>query len=786
MPSRIKIYALLALPGLIALAPVLFFGQVFADGDAVQQLYPSFQFLQDAMRTGDTVVWNPHVLTGFVTAASLMGGLLSWFHQLVLQVLSIAAAYGFLTFFYFTLTAIFTFELVVALGLSPTAAVFAGLVAPWVSAYFAWAGNMTMTPSFFLLPALLYFGLKFSRRPWGSNLVMVLAGGILIGTALHAAHIQTATQAIATAMVWALFLDIRNRKLRALPMLLLTLVVAAVVAWPQYRLFLFAKDLSARVLQGISMSEAQGGALVFGDPLSFLFPDISLPKGISQPGILYVGAVPLFLLALAFGRKKSAEFKFFAGVLAFTTLASIKYSPVLYLVHRLPLFSSFRGLSRLMYVALFALVMLAAYGLEQLHARNVFTRWRQIFFRWVWRGALAMLAGFVLWSLAWNPVRGFIREQALQYFTAHYPASELTLPRAHYEQVIDQLIGNIGRGTTLPNLPVTVAVVSLVVAAALFQYRDKFSSRQLAVGLVAISAMNLATVNAARINTVPFADLQSPPQSVSYLRAHAASDFRVFTVFAGFTAFDRLDTPYGYHPRENVELLKNILSPNLGMLYGIDSLDSYDNLMDERSSRVLGYLGSDRSLDQEGKLTEQPVSFEEKLKIFLQRLPLLSQYNVRYVVSAYPLEHPQLKEVLRWEVTVHRIPLYLYENVAARPRYALVGDPVMKNVLPGRESWAANLEAAQQGKTVIECDACAPGELGSGTVTLQKKSNAAYEFLVTAASSQYFVFGQNFLPGWRATVDGKPVTILRANYINQAIAVPAGTHTVVFTFAPLK
>jgi hypothetical protein len=38
--------------------------------------------------------------------------------------------------------------------------------------------------------------------------------------------------------------------------------------------------------------------------------------------------------------------------------------------------------------------------------------------------------------------------------------------------------------------------------------------------------------------------------------------------------------------------------------------------------------------------------------------------------------------------------------------------------------------------------------------------------------------------GWSVTVDGKPAPLLRANYLMQAVALPAGEHTVQFTFAP--
>jgi hypothetical protein len=39
-------------------------------------------------------------------------------------------------------------------------------------------------------------------------------------------------------------------------------------------------------------------------------------------------------------------------------------------------------------------------------------------------------------------------------------------------------------------------------------------------------------------------------------------------------------------------------------------------------------------------------------------------------------------------------------------------------------------------------------------------------------------------PDWRATVDGRSMPILRADYLLRAVPVPAGRHTVVFRFQP--
>ncbi|MBI4492481.1 MAG: YfhO family protein [Chloroflexi bacterium] len=53
-----------------------------------------------------------------------------------------------------------------------------------------------------------------------------------------------------------------------------------------------------------------------------------------------------------------------------------------------------------------------------------------------------------------------------------------------------------------------------------------------------------------------------------------------------------------------------------------------------------------------------------------------------------------------------------------------------------------------------------------------------------AAAPGYLVVTESWAPGWRATVDGQPVAVLRANYAFQAVPVPPGAHLVELRYEP--
>lgn len=76
---------------------------------------------------------------------------------------------------------------------------------------------------------------------------------------------------------------------------------------------------------------------------------------------------------------------------------------------------------------------------------------------------------------------------------------------------------------------------------------------------------------------------------------------------------------------------------------------------------------------------------------------------------------------------------------------------------------------------------------GEGNIQLVDYHPNRLEYTSNSSSAQLAVFPEVWFgpdKGWTATIDGREVPVLRANYVLRALQVPAGQHTIVFNFHP--
>ena len=74
----------------------------------------------------------------------------------------------------------------------------------------------------------------------------------------------------------------------------------------------------------------------------------------------------------------------------------------------------------------------------------------------------------------------------------------------------------------------------------------------------------------------------------------------------------------------------------------------------------------------------------------------------------------------------------------------------------------------------------------SPTVRITHYAPERVEIELEASAPGYLLLTDAWYPGWRATVDGEPVPIQRADLLFRAVAVEAGEHRIIFTFRPVS
>ena len=125
------------------------------------------------------------------------------------------------------------------------------------------------------------------------------------------------------------------------------------------------------------------------------------------------------------------------------------------------------------------------------------------------------------------------------------------------------------------------------------------------------------------------------------------------------------------------------------------------------------------------------------------------------------------------------------------PRWLEVPDPLPRarltlNTTTIKDPLAAVRKLQPDGATVVDCDPGVPQTNGPahGTATIMIDRPGRIEIQTSTASPQLLVLSERFSSGWQAKVDGKLISIMRAEIDFMGCITPVGEHTICFAFAP--
>jgi len=149
----------------------------------------------------------------------------------------------------------------------------------------------------------------------------------------------------------------------------------------------------------------------------------------------------------------------------------------------------------------------------------------------------------------------------------------------------------------------------------------------------------------------------------------------------------------------------------------------------------------------------------------------------------------------RWKSLAEIGKVAVFENTRMLPRAWLVtaelvatGEEELKIIRSGKTasgaSWNPLEQALVERSTGLSFskEGEAPNQSRWAEVTRHEPNRV--EVKTECAASSLLVLSENYYPGWRALVDGQSKRILRVNYNQRGIALPAGNHLVEFIYQP--
>lgn len=467
-------------------------------------------------------------------------------------------------------------------------------------------------------------------------------------------------------------------------------------------------------------------------------------------GPVYVGAFVLFLFVLGcFIVKGPLKWALLGATLLSILLSWGKnFMPLTdFFIDFVPMYSKFRAVSSILVIAEFTIPLLALFALKRIidepavlkaHRKALLTSF-------LLTGGVALLLWMAPGALGSDLVPA---HEAMMLQNAAdrgmIPASELSGILTNLEEVRAHLVGSD-------------ALRSLLVIAAGCILLLCYINRKLRASLTVAGIGLLCLVDMWGVNKRYLNDEQFVPRSVQTttfnktatdeaILQDPATDFRVLNLAT--STFNENNTAYwhksvgGYHAaklRRYQELIEHHISPEIKALYG----------------EVVAAGGDMDSVAAE-------------------KFPVLNMLNTRYFI--FPVgEQGQTAPILNpyalgnaWFVSgVQYVPDANAEIDALHtilPEETAVVDARFKEALHGLES------LQKDSLSTISLTSYAPNRL---TYTTDNANNGVA------------VFSEIYYPdGWHITIDGKPATLARADYVLRALYVPAGKHTIEMHFDP--
>jgi len=754
--SGYGIAALALAAGWLVLCAPWLLGNVAIPYDAKAHFQAQVQFLANALHTGQSPFWNPHVFAGSPQIADPQSLVLS--PAVLIALLDRSPSFKLVDGYTFGLLALGGYSILMLFrdcGWHPAGAIVAALAFAF-GASAAWrvqhVGQIQSFACFALALWLLVRALDRGTARWGiaagagialmivePDQVAYLGALILIGYVLHhwldgaerAQRIRASTRPLVAAGLTCLVIS-------ALPLLMTILFVMS----SSRSSIPFAEatrgSLHPASLLTLLFSDLYGAgdkAVEYWGPFSWTWDpnEVTLSQNMSQ---LYIGALPIaLLLGLGLSRRLllTREIRFFTIATALVTLYALGSNT--------PFF-------RLLY--------------DLLPGVALFRRPADATF--LVGGLLAILSGYLVHRWMTNTAlptaeRPRLRLKASLFLAVAIAAVAVALSQHRLDVALRPMVISFAW--------LAASVGTLLLVTRLGGQRSWAVVTALAAILTADLALNNGPNESTALPREQFAmlDPDAPAETIRIIKSLAQQ-------------------PPGSPRRDRVELAGlGFEWPNTAMVHGFDHTLGYNPLRLADFTRAVGAEDSIIGPNQR-RFTPLFPSY---------RCRLANLLGLRYIVSPVPIDridHTAKPTDLRF---MGRTPDgYVYENTEALPRVLFVrnwqiadfGSIMRDGKWPSadpRSTVLLDARPAMPPPLPFESPVAPPAP----NLRIVRYENTVIDIEVETAFPGFVVLNDIWHPWWFASIDGTPARIHKANVLFRAVAVGPGRHALRFEFAPV-
>ena len=733
---------------------------ILFDGDMWTQYYPAKWYSFTLIKQGKFPFWTPNLLFGFPLFAEAQTGILYPLSALFL-LLPTVNAFNVSIIIRLLLAGLFTFLYVRRITRQNWAAAISGVAFACGGYMVAQLRHENVENALIWLPLIL---LALDRWITEDNRRALAGAGICMGVSFLAGYFYISLFVLITATAYYILMGYfayrddrsKGKKLKQWGggLVLFGLIgvgLAGAQLAPNYELAresIRAGGLGYQVSTQVSMSPFQLICFIF--PKFFGYPSDGTIWGLWRGNpidlIAYFGIVPLFLAIGAVMIRRDRYTLFFGAVCGIALLLALgQFSPVWYLVNKLPIFSMMRNPARFLSLVAFSGAVLAGLGFAALIQASGFDRRRILRYQ----SAVGIGAGIILfgslisgWAISTSrPLLSSFGRWFVDKFV--YAQSVHEHSREYYYTLIDRFYDQLANTVEITHPYIYVPVLYVIGGSLLIWYITHQRRNPLVIGLIALILTGSDLILFGRhYNTI------MPPEvyeQESYYIKVMEQDPGIFR--------------YCFAPLEI-------------------SMRNYDALLfDQMYSQGHSPLRMKRQQDIIETLRPQLENLSA-----VPAVPLMNLLNIKYIVTDDSLSQD-------WARIRFNEGARVYENRDVLPRAFVT--PRAQILPSGEQVLAALADPAFSPRDVVLLEEApqmpTPLTQGSSSGEAEILRYDIDEVVINVESDGgYLVLTDTFYPGWWAEIDGVEQPILRADYFFRAVYVSPGQHRVRFVYTPFS